>query len=299
MSIIAPLKPGDKVAVVATAKRLEQPVEKGIETLEKWGLTVRQGKSLHRQHGYFAGSDEERLFDIQYALDDPQIKAIIFARGGYGTTRILDQIDFSGFRKHPKWLVGFSDLTSILLQSLTFGIPAVHGPVCITLGKDPKSDQYLRQVLFGTSIFDYALSENSLSKPGSCSGEIVGGNLSLIFESIGASNEIETKGNILFIEEVGEDKYSVDRMMNKLKRTGKLNGLTGVIIGSFSHVSDSKNYFSEPVEQIVCDYFKTFDIPIAVGLEAGHEQKNYPLILGMNSTMSVTREGEVTLRYYA
>lgn len=284
------LKPGDKVAVVATAKRLEQSVDKGVSILESWGLTVEQGENLHKHHGYFAGSDEQRLMDVQKALDDPSIKAIIFARGGYGTTRILDQINFSTFKKSPKWLVGFSDLTSILLQSAVFNIPAIHGPACITLGKDALSDQSLHQILFGSAVSKYPLIEHALTSSGSCSGKIVGGNLCLVCESIGASNEIQTEGNILFLEEVGEDKYSIDRMMSKLKRTGKLDSLSGVILGSFSHIKDSKHYFVESIEEIILSYFEDLKIPLALGMEAGHEKRNLPLITGQDATVNIRKQ---------
>lgn len=290
MNIPGFLKVGDKVAIVATAKRLESDLSLGIETLEKWGLQVEVGKHVNNQFGYFAGTDMEKVEDLQSALDNPLIKAIIFARGGYGTARILDKLNFSGFLKNPKWLVGFSDLTSILLHTAAIEIPSIHGPVGITIGNDNLSDTSLKDMLFGDLDFQYPLIRSRFTREGECTGKIVGGNLSLIYESIGATNEIETEGNILFLEEVGEAKYSIDRMLNKLDRCGKLEGLSGVIIGSFSKISDGQSYFKETTEEILSQYFEDLNIPIAMGLEAGHEQHNYSLSIGRDCEIKVASD---------
>lgn len=284
------LESGDKVAIVATAKRLERDFLKAVSILEGWGLNVEVGSNVHKQYGYFAGTDEERINDLQLALDDPSIKAVFFARGGYGTTRILDLIDFSSFLKQPKWLVGFSDLSSILLQSAALKTPCIHGPVAVTIGQDQISDKNLRDLLFGRLNFEYPLIQSSLTTIGNCSGKIVGGNMSLICESIGAANEIETKGNILFLEEVGEAKYSIDRMMNKLSRVGKLEQLSGAIMGSFSQITDGQAYFKVSIEEIVMEYLAPLNIPVAIGLEAGHENRNYPLVIGMDCDLTVSSD---------
>ncbi len=289
MNIPTSLTKGDKVAIVATAKRLESDLSEGIRTLESWGLNVQVAKSVHRQSGYFAGMDDEKIFDVQSAINDPSIKAIVFARGGYGTTRILDQIDFNSYLIQPKWLVGFSDLTSILLQSCVFDIPSIHGPVGVTIGKDHVSDESLKDLLFGKVSFEYSLIESPRTIDGECAGKIVGGNLSLVCESIGAANEIETDGNILFLEEIGEAKYSIDRMMNKLKRIGKLDGLTGAVIGSFSNISDGQSYFEESTEEIIMGYLSPLNIPVAVGLEAGHVVRNRALMLGADCEIAISR----------
>lgn len=290
------LKPSDKVAVVATAKRLEKSIEQGVNTLENWGLEVIAGKNLNKQAGYFAGTDDERISDAQLALDNPDVKAIIFARGGYGTTRILDKLDFTAFQKSPKWLVGFSDLTSMLLQASSLSIPSIHGPVCITIGQNEETDNFLRSLLFGQLTFDFPLKMSSLTRSGEGQGKIVGGNLTLICESMGAPNEIQTSGNILFLEEVGEGKYSLDRMMNKLKRCGKLDQLTGVIIGDFSDISDQKGYFHKSTEELLMSYFEPLKIPVAFGLSAGHEKANYPLVIGMEAVIHVN-ESQLRVHY--
>mgnify|MGYP002635391092 FL=1 len=290
MNIPKFLKSGDNVAIVATAKRLESDFLKAITILEEWGLNVEVGSNVHNQQGYFAGTDEERINDLQQALDDPSIKAVFFARGGYGTTRILDLLDFRPLLKQPKWLVGFSDLSSILLQSAALEMPCIHGPVAVTIGQDQISDKNLRDLLFGRLNFEYPLIESSLTTIGDCSGKIVGGNMSLICESIGAANEIETEGNILFLEEVGEAKYSIDRMMNKLRRVGKLEQLSGAIIGSFSQITDAQSYFKVSIEEIIMEYLAPLNIPVAIGLEAGHENRNYPLIIGMDCNLTVSSD---------
>lgn len=284
------LEKGDKVAIVATAKRLERDFSGGLNKLKAWGLNVMVGKNVHNRHGYFAGSDEEKVIDLQQALDDPSIKAIIFARGGYGTTRILEQLDFTSYFTKSKWLVGFSDLTSILLQSSALEVPCIHGPVAITIGRDEVSDHNLKDLLFGRLNFDYPLIQSSLTNAGECSGKIVGGNLSMVYESIGAANEIETEGNILFLEDVGEAKYSIDRMMNKLRRVGKLDGLSGAVIGSFNSISDDQSYFKESTEQILMEYLSPLNIPVAFGLQAGHENRNYPLVIGMDCNIKISSE---------
>lgn len=281
------LKPGDQVAVVATAKRLEKSIKKGVEVLEEWGLKVILGDHLNKPGGYFAGTDDERIADFQSAMDNPAVKAIVFARGGYGTTRILDALNFSAFQKSPKWLVGFSDLTSMLLQASNLNIPSIHGPVCVTIGQDDETDNYLRSLLFGQLTFNFPLTSSSLTNAGKSLGKIVGGNLSLIYESIGCPNEIQTGGNILFLEEVSEGKYSVDRMMNKLKRCGKLDQLSGAIIGDFSNISDPNEYFDDSIEEILLQYFEPLKIPIAFGLKAGHEKANYPLIIGLKAEIII------------
>lgn len=291
------LEKGDKVAIVATAKRLESDFSSGLNKLEAWGLNVTVGKNVHNQHGYFAGSDEEKVHDLQQALNDPSIKAIIFARGGYGTTRILEELDFTSYFTAPKWLVGFSDLTSILLQSSALEVPCIHGPVAITIGRDQETDDNLRDLLFGRLNFDYTLMDSPLTCVGECSGKITGGNLSMVYESIGAANEIETEGNILFLEDVGESKYSIDRMMNKLRRVGKLDGLSGAVIGSFNSISDDQSYFKESTEQILMEYLSPLSIPVAIGFQAGHENRNYPLVIGMDCNVKISSE-RLSIEYF-
>ncbi|NVJ46992.1 MAG: LD-carboxypeptidase [Cytophagia bacterium] len=294
--MLVPLSVGDQVAVVATAKRLEKSIEPALKIIESWGLKVTCGKYVTGANEYWAATDSERLADLQWAIDNPEIKAIIFARGGYGTTRILDQVDFSAFKKNPKWTVGFSDLTSFLLQTGNLNVPSVHGPMAYTIGNEGESDDLLKDLLFGTSNFEMAISENSGTRIGSVEGAITGGNLSLIYESIGAKNEIDTNEKILFLEEIGEDFYSVDRMLNKLKRVGKFEHLKAVLVGDFTNVKDSNGYFNRTIKEILGSYFDHLNCPITFGFPAGHEKKNFPLLFHQRASVEIGND-KVSIRY--
>lgn len=288
MLIPSSLKPGDKVAIVATAKRLESEIDRAVEIVKAWGTVPVFGKHMLDNHGYFAGTDEQKLDDLHWALNDPEIKAIIFLRGGYGTTRILDSVDYTALKSNPKWLVGFSDLTSLLLQIENLGIAGIHGPMLASIGRDEVSDNTLKNLLFGQKSYSYAIS--ATTQEATVETPITGGNLCLVAESIGSKNEIDLEGKILFLEEVGEQMYSIDRMLNKLKRCSKLDGCKGVIIGSFSNIGNANNYFSETVEELVSGYFSHLDIPIAYGLMAGHENQNLPLCIGRNARVQFLKD---------
>lgn len=288
MLIPAHLKPGDKIAIVATAKRLESEIEQSIEIVKAWGLVPVFGQHTLTNHGYFAGTDEQKLEDLNWALNDAEVKAIIFLRGGYGTTRILDRVDYAALKGNPKWLVGFSDLTSLLLHLENIGIAGIHGPMLASIGRDDASDNALKELLFGETSFSYTLS--AVTQEVTIEAPITGGNLCLVAESIGSENEIDLEGKILFLEEVGEQMYSIDRMLNKLKRCGKLDGCRGLIIGSFSNIGNANNYFSETVEELVSSYFSHLNIPIAYGLMAGHENQNLPLCIGRNAKVQFLKD---------
>ncbi len=289
--IIPPsLQKGDKVAIVATAKRLETSYDQGVELIERWGFEPVVYESANAKEGYFAGTDTVRINDFQNALNDNEIKAILFLRGGYGSTRLLDQIDFSNYRENPKWLIGFSDITSILLQSIQEGVASIHGPVAITLGRDSKSDENLLAILEGRKDFEYPLTPSDFTNTGTATGRIVGGNLCMVCDSIGTSNEIQTEGNILLIEEIGEEYYAIDRMLTKLKRAGKLKDLTGVILGSFTSISDRQSYYNQSLLELITSFFIDLNIPIATGLDAGHEHTNYPLIFGAFASVDIKRD---------
>lgn len=292
MRIPPSLQEGDKVAIVATAKRMEVDYQPALATLREWGLEPLMGKFPLEFNGYFAGTDEQKIEDLQWALDSKEIKAIIFIRGGYGTTKILDRINFNRFSNSPKWLVGYSDLTSMIMQLDTLEIPMLHGPMCYTLGSHNASDQSLKNFLFGSSKANYnCQSVNN----GSVTTKIVGGNLSMVYESIGAANEIETQGNVLFLEDVGEQMYSIDRMMTKLRRSGKLEGIKGLILGSFTDIGNMRDFFSETVEELILNYFPK-DIVIATGLNIGHDEENLALV--MNQTCQIEVDNDQLKLFY-
>lgn len=292
MGQLKPLQQGDHIAIVATAKRAEFQIDGALEVLRSWGLEPVLGEYVMGSDGYFANTVEQSLSDLQWALDDPKIKGVIFLRGGYGTTRILDQLSFPS---KGKWMVGFSDLTSMILQSVCQNKTMVHGPMCSTLGKEAQSDETLRQLLFGRKTFEFPMTSHDLISEGNLEAEIVGGNLSLIYESIGASNEVDFDGKALFIEEVGEEMYAIDRMMNKLMRSGKLVGVKALILGNFSSIGNSNGYFHASVESLICDYFPS-DIPRAIGLQAGHENINYSILMGVSTNISISRD-KIVLEY--
>lgn len=286
MRIPSNLNLGDKVAIVATAKRMEVDYQPAIDTLREWGLDPIMGKFPLEFNGYFAGTDEQKIEDLQWALDSEEIKAIVFIRGGYGTTKILDRINFKKFTESPKWLVGYSDLTSMIMQLDTLEIPMLHGPMCYTLGSHKASDDSLRNFLFGGRGADYKC-KSVIS--GATTAKIVGGNLSMVYESIGAPNEIQTAGNVLFLEDVGEQMYSIDRMMTKLKRSGKLNGIKGLILGSFTEIGNMRNFFAESVEELILSYFAK-DVIIATDLNIGHDKENLALIMNQPCKIEVSND---------
>ena len=295
MSNLNPLRKKDKVAIIATAKRIEFDLDPALETLKAWGLEPVLGKFTLEQNGYFAGSDEEKIRDFNWAVMDPEIKGIIFLRGGYGTTRIIDEIKKSLEGISTKWMVGYSDLTSLIFQLHKQNIPMVHGSMCSTLGKNHLSDEALKSLLFGQKRFDFPLIANTLTMGHEMQGSIIGGNLSLIYESIGARNEVIFDGKILFLEELGEEMYAIDRMMNKLKRIGALDKLKGLILGSFTGIGNRNDYFQESVEELICNYFEP-ELPKVVGLQAGHDEVNYPILMSALCKISYSKE-HLNLKY--
>ena len=227
----APLQQGDTIAIVATARKVSQEeMLPAMDTLKNWGLNVITGKNLYKQDNQFAGTDAERVADFQWALDDKNIKAILFARGGYGTVRMIDAIDFSSFQKNPKWLIGFSDITVFHSHVHThFGIETLHSPMAINF---PKSSEEIisgiKNILFGKPS-GFNIAGSSFNRKGNAKGSVIGGNLSLLFALAGTASDIDTHGKILFIEDLDEYLYHIDRMMMQLKRSGKLKNLAGLI----------------------------------------------------------------------
>ena len=237
------LKKNDKVAIIAPAKKVSpQDIKMAVQILESWGLEVILGKHLFKTYNQFAGTDAERTEDLQMMLDNPEIKAIICARGGYGTTRIVDKLDFSEFVIHPKWLVGFSDITVLHCQIHRLGIESIHGIMPLLFPKQTEQTiESLRKGLFGENLELHSIHEHSLNRQGETRGLLIGGNLSLFANNIGTPSDIDTKGKILFLEDVSEYLYHLDRMMIHLYRAEKLRNLAGLIIGQFSEIKDNKD----------------------------------------------------------
>ena len=300
MTAIPPyLKPGDTIGIVCPAGYM--PFEKAqacIDTLLSWGFKVVPGKTLGNQFHYFAGTDTERCSDLQNMLDDRNIHAILCGRGGYGTGRIIDLLDFSKFSKHPKWIIGFSDITVLHCHLFSgYKIASLHAPMAAAFNDGEFKNKYitsLHDALLGKKA-SYKTEGNILDQPGKSNGILVGGNLSLLVNLIGTKSDLKTKNKILFIEEVGEYIYSVDRMMYQLKRSGKLEHLKGLIIGRFSEMKDTTIAFGQSAEEAIKQLVKDFDFPVCFGFPVSHEKENYALKIGLKYKLKVEK-GHVELK---
>lgn len=295
--MIRPLQPGDKIAIIATARLIShEDIATAIDILQGWGLEVEVGPTVGAQYGVFAGDDALRLQDLQQALDRPDIKAIICARGGYGTTRILDQVDFSRFQQHPKWIVGFSDITSLLCHIHSLGIESVHGimPLLFPTGTEAALDS-LRRVLFGEKL-SYSTGAHAFNRTGIAEGQLIGGNLALLHNVSGTSSDFSTKGKILFLEDVDEYLYSIDRMMVHLDRAGKLKDLAGLIVGHFSDMKDNAIPFGKDAYEIIAEHSGKYSYPVCYGFPTGHEPDNLALVCGRTARLEVAENG-VRLEY--
>jgi len=288
------LKTGDKIGITATGRKISN---KDIETAKtiftSWGMEVAIGPNLYSSsHNYLSGSDEERLADFQQMLDDPQIKAIVCARGGYGTTRILDNLNFSSLYKNPKWIIGFSDVTALHLKLLKSGVKSIHGtmPVLFSKAESHSSVESLRHVLIGESdVLQSPL--NKHNKYGKATAQVIGGNLSLISDAIGSSSDPDTNGKILILEEIDEYKYKVDRMLMHLKRCGKLDNLAGLVVGHMTDIKDPELPFGESIEQIILSKTSHKNYPVAFNFPIGHENPNLAWVHGSVMTLNVTELG--------
>ena len=249
------------------------------------------GRTLGRQFNYFSGTDEERLTDLQRMMDDENLKAIFCARGGYGMGRIIDRINFKKFTKNPKWIVGFSDIT--VLQSHLFSrykIASLHAPMAAAFNDGEDSNQYIQSLydaLIGRKA-NYAAEGHLFNKKGKASGILVGGNLSLLAHLVGTSSDIKTKSKILFIEDVGEYIYNVDRMLFQLKRSGKLDDLKGLIVGKFTEMKDTTIPFGQTTEATIRDIVKEYEYPVCFNFPVSHGRENYALKVGGKYKLSVS-----------
>lgn len=288
------LNPGDKIGIVATGRKVSsQDVAAAVEIFKSWGYQPVKAEHLHStSHNYMAGTDEERIVDFQTMINDPEIKAIACARGGYGTTRIIDAIDFSNLKRNPKWIIGFSDVTAIHLRLLKEGIRSIHGTMPLLFGNPASrpSVESLRLSLTGTPDTIVAPA-NINNQKGIVTGTVVGGNLSLIADAIGTSTEPHMTGKILIMEEVDEYTYKVDRMLTQLKRAGKLDHLAGIVVGYMTDIKELELPFNETIEQVVLNKIKSPDLPVAFNFPIGHENPNYAWIHGSQMTLEVRLDG--------
>ena len=288
------LKRGSVVGITCPSGYVSyERISFAIEALKLWGFEVKVGKTVGNEYNYFSGTDVERLTDLQDMLDDPTIDAILMGRGGYGMSRIIDDIDWTKFQLNPKWICGFSDITVLhnhIHNNLL--IPTLHSPMCWAFQPDTINTDHIKKfyaALTGTSLHYHATaSEHNIE--GTSEGILVGGNLAILSHLVGSASDINTTGKILFIEDVGEHLYKVDRMMLTLKRAGKLKDLRGLVIGGFTEMEDTERPFGQHVEDIILDKVRDYGYPVCFNFPSGHMDINHTLTLGLHHKLTVTKQ---------
>lgn len=292
MTTIPPyLKKGDTIGIVCPAGFMPaEKIQTCISVLGEWGYTIKTGSTVGSQFNYFSGTDEQRLNDLQQMMDDPSVHAILCARGGYGVGRIIDHLDFRKFRKSPKWIIGFSDITVLHSHVYSrFNIASLHSPMAAAFNDDEYKNDYvqsLKQAIEGKKA-NYSSNIHPFNNIGTVTGILVGGNLSLISHLIGTPSDINTNGKILFLEEVGEYIYNIDRMLYQLKRSGKFDQLAGLIIGGFTDSKDTTIPFGKDVYQVIFDAVKDYKYPTCFQFPVGHSRENYALKVGSEYCLHV------------
>ncbi len=288
------LNAGDKIGIVATGKRVQdQDIEHAIQIFSSWGLLVVLGKNLFsKDHSYLAADDDKRLNDLQEMLDNVEIKAIVGARGGYGTTRIIDRLDFTSFHKSPKWIVGFSDVTALHLKLFKAGYESIHGIMPILFARTEAHDsvESLKALLFASQLH-INVGPAPKNRIGKATGQVLGGNLSLIVDSLGTSSDVDFDDKILIIEEIDEYLYKIDRMLTQLLRSKKLSKLKGLIIGHMTELKDTNPGFGESMEEVILGKVNEFSYPIAFNFPVGHDFPNLAWIQGATMTLTVDDNG--------
>jgi muramoyltetrapeptide carboxypeptidase len=287
------LKKGDKVAIVCPAKKLPKSIDAAIAILEDWGLEVIIGETVTASYNQFAGDDALRTTDLQQYLDDPEIKAVIAGRGGYGTLRIIDELDFTKFVESPKWVVGFSDITVLLSHVYAkYQVQCIHGQMPYTFeDSTPEALASLKTALFGGElVYESSNTGSPQNREGEAEGILIGGNLTLLVMLQGSESEIDYTDKILFIEDVGEHEYSVDRLIRMLKRNGKLSQLKGLIVGAFNGFEVEDIPFGETPEQVIWELVKEYDYPVCFNFPVGHIDDNRAMVVGKRAILSLKDE---------
>jgi len=295
--IIPPyLKKGDTILIIAPARaRTEEQIAPAVKILTNWGLIVAFGKNIFKTHHQFAGTDQERAEDLQWAINHITAKAVLIASGGYGTLRIIDGVNFSALKKYPKWFIGYSDATIIHARLQKIEIACIHGTMAFQFAKSKQATLSIKKLLFGENI-KYSILKNKLNKIGSTKADVIGGNLSLIYALSGSVDDIVIKNKILFIEDLDEQLYHIDRMMLQLKRSGKLKNLAGLIIGGMSDMKDNTVPFGKTAEEIILDAVKDYNYPVCFNFPAGHIKKNMAIYLGKTANL-VVEKNKVNFNY--
>ncbi len=288
------LKPGMKIGITCPSGYVDASrVEQAVRLLHAQGYETVLGKTIGLGDYYFAGSDQDRLADLQAMLDDTSIAAIWMGRGGYGMSRIIDQLDFTIFLKHPKWICGFSDIT-VLHSHLQaqFALPTIHALMCGSVVADNWQSAPVHSLLLaleGKSL-SYEMPAHPLNIIGSTTAPLVGGNLAILAHLTGSPSQLQTAGKILFIEDIGEHLYQIDRMLYNLKRSGQLQALSGLVVGSFTDVEDTERPFGQSLEEIIWDKVAEYGYPVCFNVPCGHQHDNRALRLGMPYQLSVLEE---------
>ncbi len=288
------LKSGDLIRIVSPAGKIKaEKILPAVDLLKKNGFDVLLGKHIFNTHYQFAGTDEQRLNDLQEALDDPNCKAIICSRGGYGAIRIADKLDLSSFKKNPKWLVGFSDVTTLHAILQREGFCSIHGSMpsyYLSEGQPTESFLELKKLLTGGHT-EVNTAANKYNRTGQVSGQLVGGNLSILYSLVGTPLEPDMDGKILFIEDLSEYLYHLDRIMHSLKLSGKLSQLKGLLVGEFTDMKDNDSCFGQNVEEIILNTVESYSYPVCFNFPAGHVDRNLPLLFGEEYMLNVTQKG--------
>lgn len=296
------LKSGDTIAIAAPARKISyDELAPALALFESWDLKVKLSPNVYSIDHQYAGTDEQRFSDLQMLLDDTTVKAIFCARGGYGLIRIIDKLDFTIFKEHPKWLIGYSDIT-ILHSHIhsKLGIESIHATMPINYNPEieatTQSMSALKEVLFGSTP-EYRVKPNGLNKTGQSRGPIIGGNLSILYSLIGSDSDVDTVGKILFIEDIDEYLYHIDRMMLSLKRASKLDNLAGLIVGGFTKMRDNDIPFGKHAWEIIYEHVKDYKYPVIFDFPSGHTPLNLPLIMGREVHIEVSSYSESMVKF--
>lgn len=299
-SLIPFLQHGATIGITCPSGHM--PMERitpAISLLKQAGYHVKLGETVGSAFHYFAATDAIRKKDLQNMLNDPEIHAILMGRGGYGLSRIIDDIDFSGFLKYPKWVCGFSDITLLHQQiQCICHLPSLHSPMCGAIHEESWHTPHIQslfQTLHGESI-EYRIKASSYNRLGSAQGILTGGNLAMLAHLTGTPSAFSTEGKILFIEDVGEYLYNIDRMLIQLKRAGWFDNLAGLIIGGFTELKDTERPFGQAVEEIIADKIREYTYPVCFQFPAGHQEENYTLMLGATHRLDITLVGSTLQR---
>jgi muramoyltetrapeptide carboxypeptidase len=292
MIIPEKLKIGDKIGIVSTARKITlEELSPAIKLLENWGFEVVFGPNLFEENNQFSGTIEQRTADLQSMIDNDAIKVILCARGGYGTVQIIDNINFHSLKKNPKWLIGYSDVTVLHSHLNNLGIASLHATMPVNFANNSNNSlQSLKNFLLGKSN-RIECKSHAFNRLGKVDAEIVGGNLSILYSLLGSNSDIDTEGKILFIEDLDEYLYHIDRMMMNLNRNGKLAKLKALIVGGMKDMNDNEIPFGKSVEEIILEHTKKYDYPICFGFPAGHINDNRCIKLGVKSVLKITKNG--------